>query len=367
MQIDAAVVSTPGGPFEVTPIEIDGPRAGEVLVRMRAVGICHTDLGMKATWSPRRLPQVFGHEGAGVVAAVGPDVEGLEPGQTVSLTFRSCGHCAQCTDAHPAYCTAGLNMAGRPDGTPTLRRAGEPVFGGFFGQSSFATYAIAHVDNAIPVPDEVPARVAAPLGCGVQTGYGTVTQVVCPAPGSTVTIYGAGSVGLCAVLAAVRAGADVVAVDPIAARRELAVKFGAIGTVDPATVGDVAREVRSIHRRGTDHGIDTTARQDVFTAAVAAAEPRGDIALVGIGRTLEFDVMRVLYKGLSIRGVIEGDVVAADIIPELAALYLTGELPLDDLITTYPFADIERAAADSLAGTTIKPVLLFDSGDTADR
>ncbi len=361
MQIDAAVVSTPGGPFEVMQIEMDEPRAGEVLVQMRAVGICHTDLGMKATWSRRRLPQVFGHEGAGVVAAVGPDVTGLQAGQTVSLTFRSCGRCGQCTSGHPAYCTAGLNMAGRPDGSPTLRRGSDPVFGGFFGQSSFATYAMAHADNAIPVPADVPASVAAPLGCGVQTGYGTVTQVIRPAPGSTVTVYGAGSVGLCAVLAAVRAGADVVAVDPIARRRELAEKFGAIGSVDPAATDDVARAVRSIHRRGTDHGIDTTARQDVVAAAVQAAEPRGDIALVGIGRTLEFDVMSVLYKGLTIRGVIEGDVVAADIIPELATLYLAGELPLDELITTYPFADIERAAADSLTGTTVKPVLLFDS------
>ncbi|MEE3852682.1 NAD(P)-dependent alcohol dehydrogenase [Gordonia sp. LSe1-13] len=360
MQIDAAVVSTPGGPFEVKGVEIDEPRAGEVLVAMRAVGICHTDLGMKATWSKRRLPQVFGHEGAGVVEAVGDGVTGLSPGQSVCLTFRSCGRCGQCRSGHPAYCTAGLNTAGRSDGTPTLTRDGAPVYGGFFGQSSFATYALAHADNAIPVPAELAPAMAAPLGCGVQTGYGTVTRVLRPAPGATMTVYGAGSVGLCAVMAAVRAGAAVVAVDPIAARRELAMKFGAVGTVDPTAVDDVARAVRDVHGRGTDHAVDTTARQDVFAAAVDAAEPRGDIALVGIGRTLEFDVMRVLYMGLSIHGVIEGDVVPREVIPELASLYLAGGLPLDDLVTVYPFADIEQAAADSLAGTAIKPVLVFD-------
>ncbi|MFW0786723.1 NAD(P)-dependent alcohol dehydrogenase [Gordonia sp. CPCC 206044] len=361
MRIDAAVVSEPGGPFEVVPVDIDTPRAGEVLVRIRAVGICHTDLGMKATWSPRRCPQVFGHEGAGIVEAVGPGVTRVVPGQSVCLTYRSCGRCAQCAAGHPAYCTAGLNTVGRPDGTPTLTRDGAPVFGGFFGQSSFATYALAHEDNTIAVPDTLSPVVAAPLGCGVQTGYGTVTRVVRPARGSTVTVYGAGSVGLCAVMAAVHAGAQVVAVDPIAGRRELAEKFGALAAVDPTVTDDLGREVIARHGRGTDHAIDTTARQDVFSAAVTAAEPRGDIALVGIGRRLEFDVMGVLYKGLSIRGVIEGDVVPHETIPELADLYASGELPLDDLITAYPFAEIERAAADSLSGTSIKPVLVFDA------
>ncbi|AZG48814.1 NAD(P)-dependent alcohol dehydrogenase [Gordonia insulae] len=361
MRIDAAVVTTPGGPFEVVPVHIDAPRAGEILVRMRAVGICHTDLGMKATWPERRMPQVFGHEGAGVVEAVGPGVTGLAPGQTVCLTFRSCGTCVQCADGHPAYCSTGLNTAGRADGSPTLTRDGDPVFGGFFGQSSFATYAIAHADNAIAVPENLPPHIAAPLGCGVQTGYGTITRVLRPAPDSTVTVYGAGSVGLCAVMAAVRAGARVVAVDPIESRRTLADGLGAIGTVDPTEVGDVAAAVTSCHGRGTDHAVDTTARQDVFAAAVAAAEPRGGIALVGIGRRLEFDVMQVLYKGLTIRGVIEGDVVPGEIIPELAALYSAGELPIDNLIEVYPFADIERAAADSISGATVKPVLVFDA------
>ncbi|NDZ93876.1 NAD(P)-dependent alcohol dehydrogenase [Streptomyces sp. SID6673] len=361
MQIDAAVVSVPGGPFEVTPLEIDSPRVGEVLVRIRAVGICHTDLGMRATWSARRCPQVFGHEGAGVVEAVGPGVTRVRLGQAVSLTYRSCRTCTQCRAGHPAYCTAGLNTAGRPDGTPTLTRDGAPVFGGFFGQSSFATYAITHEDNTIPVPDTLSPVIAAPLGCGVQTGYGTVTRVLRPAPGATLTVYGAGSVGLCSVLAAARAGARVVAVDPIAARRAIAERFGAFATIDPATTDDLAAEVVARHGRGTDHAIDTTARQDVFAAAVAAAEPRGDIALVGIGRSLEFDVMSVLYKGLAIRGVIEGDVVPDEIIPELADLYAAGQLPLDDLITVYPFAEIERAATDSLTGATIKPVLLLDS------
>ncbi|MYR05013.1 zinc-binding dehydrogenase [Gordonia sp. SID5947] len=361
MRIDAAVVSVPGGPFEVSPVELDSPQAGEVLVRIRAVGICHTDLGMRATWSKHRCPQVFGHEGAGVVEAVGPGVTRVRPGQTVCLTYRSCRSCRQCLAGHPAYCIAGLNTAGRPDGTPTITRDGEPVFGGFFGQSSFATFAITHEDNTIPVPETLSPVIAAPLGCGVQTGYGTVTRVVRPAAGATLTVYGAGSVGLCSVLAAARAGARVIAVDPIAGRRALAEKFGACATIDPTSTDDLAAEVIASHGRGTDHAIDTTARQDVFAAAVAAAEPRGEIALVGIGRALEFDVMSVLYKGLSIRGVIEGDVVPDEVIPELADLYAAGQLPLDDLITVYPFAQINQAAADSLGGATIKPVLLVDA------
>ncbi|GAC66358.1 alcohol dehydrogenase catalytic domain-containing protein [Gordonia soli] len=362
MRIQAALVTRPGGPFEITEIEIARPRGDEVLVAMSAVGICHTDLSMRATWPTARCPQVFGHEGAGVVVDVGDDVDSLNPGDHVALTFRSCGRCGPCVADHPAYCTSGLNTSGRPDGSPTLSRDGAPVYGGFFGQSSFATHAIAHQDNAIRISPDISPVAAAPLGCGIQTGYGTVTRVLRPEAGANLTVYGAGSVGLAAVLAGVAAGAQVVAVDPVTARRELAERFGAVGTVDPTAVEDLATAVVGRHGGLADAAIDTTARQEILDAAIEAAEPRGTIALVGIGRRLDFDVMRVLYKGVTIRGVIEGDVIPQEIIPDLARRHAAGRLPLDDLVTTYPFADIERAASDAAAGRVVKPVLTF--GDT---
>ncbi|MBT2876272.1 alcohol dehydrogenase catalytic domain-containing protein, partial [Streptomyces sp. McG7] len=196
-RIRAAVAETPGAPFVVGDLDLGEPRPDEVLVRMTAAGICHTDLGMRDTWPGGLTPMVFGHEGTGRVEAVGAKVRSVAPGERVCLTFASCGACEQCATGHPAYClhARSLNFSGgRADGTTPLTRGGTPVHGGFFGQSSFATYAVVRERGVVPVPADLPDEVAAPLGCSGQTGAGTVLNRLRPDPGASLVVTGAGGV-----------------------------------------------------------------------------------------------------------------------------------------------------------------------------
>lgn len=360
MRIRAAVVEVPGGPFVVRDLELEPPRPEEVLVRVAAAGICHTDLAMRDAWSPARTPMVFGHEGAGVVEAVGAAVTSVAPGDRVCLSFASCGACERCASGNPAYCLrSGMNVAGtRADGSTPLSAGGkEPVFGCFFGQSSFAGHALAYGNNSVRIPESLPLAVAAPLGCGVQTGVGTVLDVLAPEPGSTLAVFGAGGVGLSAVMAARSAGCAVVAVDPVASRRDLALELGATAALDPARPA-LAATLRSLTGGGAHHAVDTTGRSDVIGTALAALRRQGTLALVGMGARAELDIMTVLANGLRLRGVIEGDAVPAVGIPRLADLHRRGLLPLEKLIVEYPFEEIARAAEDMRAGRTVKPVLI---------
>ncbi|WP_369355501.1 NAD(P)-dependent alcohol dehydrogenase [Streptomyces sp. cg2] len=366
MRIQAAVVEGPGGPFTLRDdLVIEAPRSDEILVRIAAAGICHTDLSTRLRWPQQLSPMVFGHEGAGVVEAVGDEVTSVRPGDSVCLTYRSCTDCGQCTTGHPAYCDTGifaLNASGtRSDGTTPLSRAGDgrPVYGSFFGQSSFASHALAHTSNVVKVPADLPPTIAAPLGCGVQTGAGTILNVLRPPRGSSVAVFGAGGVGLVSVMTAVAEGCRVIAVDPVAARRAKALKFGAVAAVDPQAVGDVAGAVRDHADGGPAFAVDTTGQPTVISQAIATLAQRGTLALVGVGGRAEFDIMTVLTKGIRIRGVIEGDAAPADFIPRLIARYRQGVLPFDEIITEFPFHEIEDAARAASAGEVIKPVLRF--------
>ncbi|WP_436528871.1 NAD(P)-dependent alcohol dehydrogenase [Actinoplanes sp. HUAS TT8] len=347
MLIRAALVEQAGGPFVVRDVEMASPAAGEILVRIEAAGICHTDLALRGRWPAARLPMVFGHEGAGAVEAVGDGVPAVVVGDRVCLSFRSCGECGECRGGRPAYCLRSLVNTQGVSGV--LRSGAGPVFSGFFGQSSFATHAMAYVSNTVTIPADFPAVLAAPLGCGVQTGAGTILNVLDPAPGDRVIIFGAGGVGLSALLAALTRSCEVIVVEPQPARRDLALSLGAADAVAPGA------ELPSAH-----HAVDTTGRPDVITQAVGALRRRGTLALVGMGGTTSFDIMTVMAGGLNIRGVIEGDAVPADFLPHLIELQRAGRFPVEKLITTYPFADIEQAAQDTLTGKTVKPVLTFD-------
>ncbi|GAA4936050.1 NAD(P)-dependent alcohol dehydrogenase [Actinoplanes utahensis] len=345
MRIQAALIETTGGPFTIRDVDIEEPRPDEILVEITAAGICHTDLAMRDRWPERTLPMVFGHEGAGVVAAVGASITSRNVGDTVALSYRSCGKCEQCRRGQPAYCLLSeLNMRGaRADGSSGLRAGGRRVHGNFFGQSSFASHALAYESNVVPIPSALSPVLAAPLGCSVQTGAGTVLNVLRPTPGDTVAVFGAGSVGLSAVMAAVSLGCTVIAVDPNPARLALAHELGATDT-----------GLTNAH-----HAIDTTGRPEVIARAIGALRRRGTLALVGLGGKAEFDIMTVMYNGIRIRGVVEGDASPATFLPQLVDLHRLGRLPIEKLITEYPFADIEQAARDAAGGKVVKPVLTF--------
>jgi aryl-alcohol dehydrogenase len=362
----AAVAPAAGRPPILETVELDEPRADEILVRLVACGICHTDVSMRALW-PRipgnegRYPVVFGHEGAGVVEQVGDAVERVRPGDAVVMSYRSCRACAECAAGRPYYCArfAALNVSGiRPDGSTTLSADGRPVYGSFFGQSSFATHALAYEDNAVVVPGDVDLSVAAPFGCGVQTGAGTVMNVLELDERSSLVVFGAGGVGLAAVMAARALGvATIVVVDPVLARRQLAAELGATVTLDPE-VDDIVEAVRDHTRGGATSAIETTAIVDVLLQALDCLGARGTCVALGVGMPEFAFGMERLGRGKSLRTTIEGDSDPHELIPELLQLHARGELPVEKLIRTYRFADFGRAMRDAESGAAIKPVLV---------
>ncbi|MGW0035170.1 NAD(P)-dependent alcohol dehydrogenase [Gordonia sp. NPDC003376] len=367
MKSTAALLTGVGSDFEIAEIDIDGPRPGEVLVKLAAAGLCHTDLAARDGVLPIEYPGVVGHEGAGTVIAVGEGVTKVCVGDRVSLTFNSCGHCQTCTTGRQSYCEnfTPQNYGGvRADGSKPLSRDGRPVGGMFFGQSSFATVALANERNTVKIDADIPFEMLAPLGCGIQTGVGAVTRSLKAQKGSTIAIAGGGSVGLAAVMGAVLAEcATIIVVEPNEQRRELARELGATHALDPAA-GDVTEQIRAIIARGVDHVIDTTGIPAVVMALVGATAVRGSVGLIGVPAdataAIQLNIIAVLTLGLTVTGIIEGDSTPDEFIPELVEHHLAGRLPLEKLVTTFPFSEINSAVKIQHDGGVVKPVLMFD-------
>jgi aryl-alcohol dehydrogenase len=360
MKITAAIAQGPGQPFAIEEIDIDDPRPGEVLVKLVATGICHTDLYFRDLLP---LPAVLGHEGAGVVEAVGSGVAKVRPGDHVVLSYGSCGTCPSCDAGAPYYCHqfGAHNTAGaRPDGTPTLTRGGQPLYGNFFSQSSFATHALATEANVVKVRKEASLELLGPLGCGVQTGAGAIMNGLEPLPGEALVIFGAGTVGLSAIMAANLIGCEpIIAVDPVAERRAMAISLGAHHGIDPNQTDPVA-EIMALTGAGALHALECTGIPAVFEQAVACLAPRGTCGFIGApppGSTASIDLGNLLSKGIRIRGLIEGESQIDAFIPHLVELFQDGLLPIDRLSKFYELDQINEAVADSLGGRTIKPIL----------
>jgi aryl-alcohol dehydrogenase len=358
----AAVLLDEGAAPQLVDVQVRPPVGDEALVAVDAVGICHTDVSVAARWPGRKLPMVFGHEGVGTVVEAGPGARaGL--GDQVVLTFASCGTCAGCASGRPAYCAESttLNMRGdRSDGASALRLRGEPLRGGFFGQSTFATHALARAANTVVLTEPIDLAVAAPLGCSVQTGVGTVLNALAVDGDDAIVVYGAGAVGLSAVMSARIAGCrHVVAVDPMAERRSLAMELGATMTVDPTT-DDTAARLAELPGGGPTAAVDTTALPAVIADALVTLRSCGRLALVGLGALVaELPVGLIMAKGLRIRGVVEGDSDPHVFIPRLAALCRRGDLPIEKLVTTFGFEDFGGAWSAAKTGEAVKPVVLM--------
>jgi aryl-alcohol dehydrogenase len=362
--IKAAVVRNKGGPFAIETLSVETPRADEVLVRVVATGMCHTDIVIRDQVYPVPLPIVLGHEGAGVVESVGANVRKVAPGDHVVLSFMSCGHCARCVAGEPAYCAKGHPLCfggAREDGTTAMRDgAATAVHDHFFGQSSFGTFALAHERTVVKVPKDMPLERLGPLGCGIQTGAGAVMNALQVRPGDSFVTFGAGSVGLSAVMAARIVGAAIIiAVDVIASRLELAKELGATHVVNAKSEDPVAA-IQKITKGGADFALETTGRPEVVRQAVDALGTRGTCGIVGaapIGTQASFDMGGLMSPGKAIRGIIQGDSVPELFIPQLIELHRQGRFPFDRLIKFYSLDEINQAAADSESGTTIKPIL----------
>jgi len=360
MQIRAAVVRQPGGPFLQESLTLDAPLADEVLVKIVATGLCHSDITGMHFHFPPPPPVVLGHEGAGIVERVGANVTHVAPGDHVVLSFNSCGECANCKAGHVAYCDNFFvrNLNGRrPDGSDTLRAASGPVGGSFFGQSSFATYALAHKRNTVKVRKDAPLEMLGPLGCGIQTGAGAVLNVLKPQKGSSFALFGCGGVGLAALMGAKIAGCDpIVAVDKVASRLELAKKLGATHVIDASREDPVERLTGM---GGMQYVVEAAGIPAVIAQAIKAVRSHGVCAILGVPKpdaTLTVNILQT-FSGRTVMGIIEGDADPHVFIPYLVDKFIAGELPLDLLVKFYPFEDINKAVADSESGVTVKPIL----------
>ena len=362
----AAVIREKDAPFSLEEVELDEPRANEVLVRMVATGICHTDLSVRSGVIPFPLPAVVGHEGAGIVEAVGSAVQRVRPGDHVLASFTSCGECGNCLSGTAAGCDdwISMNLLGgkRRDGSYTMHQGLVPLNAHFFGQSSLARHALIDERSLVKIDAGAPLELFAPLGCGIQTGTGAILNVLRPDPGSTIVVFGAGTVGLAAIMAAALTGAaHIVAVDLIPERLELARELGATETIDAASQ-DVAEAVMALSGgRGVQYTIESTGNLRAASQAVSLLAMRGTCAFIGAPparSTVPVDV-NFMHPGRKIIGITVGDATPAVFLPALIRLHELGKLPLEKLVRYYPFDQIEQAARDAHSGETIKPVIVF--------
>ncbi|MGV2292600.1 NAD(P)-dependent alcohol dehydrogenase [Trinickia sp. YCB016] len=363
MKIKAAVAREKGGPLTIETLELEEPRDDEILVRVVATGVCHTDVVVRDGLLPTPHPVVLGHEGAGIVERVGRNVTKVAPGDAVVMTYDSCGSCPACAAHAQSYCHAFFPrnfFATRPDGSSALSKDGTRIHGNFFGQSSFATHALCRASNVVKVPSDAPLEFLGPLACGVQTGAGAVMNALRVAAGASFAVFGAGSVGLSAVMAARVVGATtIVAIDLHDERLDFARSVGATHTLNPAR-DDVVAALIELTGYGIDYALDTTGVAKVIRQATDALAPRGTCGVLGAsapGTEIVLDEVHFMSGGRRLMGIVEGESAPDTFIPTLIKLHQLGMFPFERMVKFYPFKDINVAIADSLEGRTIKPIV----------
>jgi aryl-alcohol dehydrogenase len=363
MQIKAAIVSQKSGPFAIETVELCEPRPDEVVVRVVASGMCQTDLHGRDGYFVSPYPAVYGHEGAGVVHAVGSAVRGLVAGDHVVMSYPWCGTCANCHQHRLNYClnSRALKSNGtRADGSTPLSRNGTPVYSAYFQQSSFGTFAITQERYTVKVRKDAPLELLGPLACSGQTGAGAVLNALKPNAGESIVIFGVGAVGLSALMAAKIGGCDpIIVVDIHDHRLALARELGATHIINHKTCDDVVGEIRKLTSGGARYTVEASAEPKVLREAIDCLMMAGTCALLGSARRgtdASFE-MPFLQQGRVVRGVVQGDSVPQEFIPKLVDLIMEKKFPIEKIITFYDLADINRAAEESSSGKVIKPVL----------
>lgn len=361
MKITAAVSYENEATPRLETLDLEEPRLGEVRVKIVATGICHTDLHFHGAFGTMFAPKpmVLGHEGAGIVEAVGVGVRGFEIGDHVVLSGSSCGQCGNCHSAR-SYCTdmIKLNFAGmRADGSSPLSHDGKRLSGSFFGQSSFATHVIASERTAVKVPRDVPLHLLGPLSCGMITGAGSVLEALKVRAGQSIAIFGTGGVGMAAVMAAKLAGASqIIAIDIDERRLDLARSLGATDAVlSNAGTPDALRELRL---GGFDFSFITAQAPQVFDAATACLATEGTAGFVIEPKGAWVpDMLQLLTGGRKLQGIIGGNANPKTFIPKLIDYWRQGRFPFDHLITEFRFDQIDEAWGQFHKGQVIKPIL----------
>jgi len=366
VRIRAAVLEHTGGPLEVGELELAPPGPGEVLVRLHASGVCHSDFNAIDGTAETRCPAVLGHEGAGVVEAVGPGVTRVGAGDHVALSWApSCGECAECRRNLPQLCSTAwpaMGTGGLMDGTTRLSRDGEPVYHYSF-LSTFAEACVVPERSCVPIPREVPFEIAGLVGCAVTTGVGAVWRTAGVRPGDRVAVIGCGGVGLSAVMAAVAVGAEpVVAVDAAPSKLDVAREFGATGGVLWAGSAEATAEaVREASGGGVDYAIEATGRPEAMLAAFLSTRARGAAVLIGIPRedaVLPLPAITIPRMERRVLGSIYGSSWPERDFPQTLQLYLAGRLPLDRLVShRLPLDEVGRAFELMRSGEALRVVL----------
>jgi aryl-alcohol dehydrogenase len=363
----AAIFEKLSAPLRIADVEVDSPGPGEVLVRVVAAGVCHTDAMARDGDMPFPAPGVLGHEGAGIVADVGDGVASVGVGDKVVIGWPWCGSCRNCLEGQPRYCLSLGQLViagGRADGSTALRQTdGSPLHSHFFGQSSFATYSICAASALVSVPADAGVEILGPLACGIGTGAGAVLNVLRPHAGSSLVVYGAGAVGLSAVMAARLTGATtIIAVDRLAGRLKLARELGATETIQ-VTAGragaDPVAAVQEICGGPADFSLECTGVVSVLRQAADSVGMRGTVALIGgapAGASFTLDHMSTLW-GKRVVGILGGEGRSAALIGALITLHQQGRFPYDRLITTFPLEGVNDALDAAHSGEVVKPVL----------
>ncbi|KAF3761590.1 hypothetical protein M406DRAFT_94894 [Cryphonectria parasitica EP155] len=374
IETEALVVAAPGDDFKLVPIILDEVRGNEVLVEMKYSGICHTDLVVQSGQLPiPEYPVVLGHEGAGIVRAIGADFKdkSLQVGDQVLLSWTTCQKCTACLEGRPTFCIlhASLNFKAvrlQDGSTPArLRDDGTAVRGQFFGHSSFARLSVVEGFSVVkcPVPDMLPCY--APLGCAFQTGAGTILSAVKPSKSACVVIFGLGSVGLAALMAAAHLEVrQLVAVDVVDSKLALATEFGATHTVNAAKEGDgLVSRLKEITGGGPDVAIDCSGNPRALQAVLDCIGYGGTAVSVGVpppGCKLTIDALPFFMDNKTFRSVIEGQSTPTEFLPELIKLHQNGRFPIDKICKVYSIKDFKEALQDMHEGKVIKPILKWD-------
>ena len=367
-QTQAAICYGADRPFAIEDVTLDAPRADEVLVRIHACGVCHTDMAVRDAQLPTPLPAILGHEGAGVVEKVGSNISHVKPGDRVIMSFNSCGHCPTCDLEKPTYCYNFVpeNWLGtRADGSATAHQGEKAVNANFFGQSSFATYALAHARNVVKVPESaahIPLSTLAPLGCGLMTGAGAVLRSMAVRKGAPVAIFGTGAVGLGAIMAAKIAGANpIIAVDVHDSRLALAQEMGATHIIN-GKQDDATAKIKEIAPQGLSYAFDTTGINTLIQQAFTLLSPLGILGIVGASAPtddLVFNEASFMGGGKRVMGILGGDSDLFNFLPELIEHHLAGRFPHEKLIKTFAFDQINEAFHAGESGEVVKPVLVM--------
>lgn len=358
----AAILNTLNARFEIEDVKLDAPKGREVLVEVKASGLCHSDLHMAENNFGVPLPAVFGHELAGIVRQVGPDVREFKVGDhVVGSLIQYCGHCEACLDGRTYQCKHPEETLRGPQEPPRITRDGAPVTS-VFGTAAFAEYTLVHENQLARVPDELPFPQASILGCGCITGAGAAINTAKVKSGDTVAVIGVGGVGLNVISGARLAGAKrIIAIDTQPAKEELAQKFGATDFIN-ATEGDVVARVKALTGGGVDHSFEVIGLKSTSEQAIKMVRLGGGAYLIGVhkpGSTIDLDVLGdMLSRQVTVKGVMMGSTNIKHDIPIYAELYLQGRFNLDDLISReIKLSDINEAYQELKKGQIARSVI----------